>query len=106
MKKKKNMLGFLALQKKRKIWIIAVLVMALILAVIIDVRQRESISFNIVDKCGRFVNLFSHTINDEDECGMRCRAKCDAEDLEFSGVEFNLGNIENLCNSCECICYK
>jgi len=59
-------------------------------------------SFVLEDKCGRFMNLVSHTISNDETCRMRCRAQCDADGYRFESSVF----IESLvkCNSCKCVC--
>ena len=58
--------------------------------------------FEIKDKCGQFVNLFSHTIQDEATCRTRCRSQCQTNDLVYSNVEFEEMQME--CNKCICHC--
>ena len=59
-------------------------------------------SFEIEDKCGKFVNLFTHTIKDDDTCKMRCTSQCSSLEYSYKTSDFS----ENLngCNSCKCYC--
>lgn len=56
----------------------------------------------IEDKCGRFVNLESHTIPDEESCNSRCRAQCMSTDMELKKADFRMA--QGACNECVCHC--
>ena len=58
--------------------------------------------FQIQDKCGRFVNLFSHSINDKNQCESRCTQQCEAKEMRYKGAEFR--EIPGSCNECQCSC--
>lgn len=62
----------------------------------------KDVSFEIQDKCGQFVNLVSHTIENEDTCKSRCRAQCGTKDLDFKKIDFIKKETE--CNYCKCFC--
>jgi|SRR3989338_1092710 len=64
----------------------------------------EQSSFRIQDKCGLFYNLLSHTINDENDCRVKCTYQCEAQDSSYKKSEFNLG--VKACNNCTCFCNK
>jgi hypothetical protein len=59
-------------------------------------------TFQIQDKCGRFINLFSHTIGSEAQCKIRCEQQCGAKELSYFSSDFR--EIENSCNDCYCTC--
>ena len=59
-------------------------------------------SFMLTDKCGRFMNLISHTINSEETCKARCRAQCDADGYRYDDSIFTASIVG--CNSCKCNC--
>ena len=89
------------LLRDKKLFLIIVLV--LIIAVIIALGQNfKVISTKIEDKCGKFINVMSHTIDDENVCKSRCRAQCQAIDHKYKKVEFKKNDIG--CNSCLCYC--
>lgn len=58
--------------------------------------------FLIDDKCGKFVNLVSHTIENEEICRSRCRAQCGSIDYRYDKVKFEESDAS--CNSCTCFC--
>jgi hypothetical protein len=80
---------------------IAILVITLLSLILLDPFAQVK-SFQIDDKCGRFMNLMSHTINDETECVIRCKQKCISQELRYKNVDFQ--NTGNSCNSCTCNC--
>lgn len=89
------------LLKHSKLILIAALIIAALVVVMIG-PGFSSMSFKIEDKCGNFVNLASHTVNDEDACKIRCRAQCESAEKRFRKMEFKTGN--SGCNSCMCYC--
>jgi len=62
----------------------------------------DLVSVNIEDKCGRFVNLFSHTIANEETCKLRCESQCDSMQMSYKKVRFSSSS--SGCNKCECLC--
>ena len=62
----------------------------------------KSAPIELEDKCGRFINLFSHTIEEKKDCEIQCKSKCDSIDKSFRRVEFT--EIEGSCNKCLCYC--
>lgn len=64
--------------------------------------SRNYVSVNIEDKCGRFVNLFSHTIADEGTCELRCESQCDSMQMSYKKSRFS--SSDSGCNKCECLC--
>ena len=87
-----------------KSYIILALIIIFIVLLTMQSAFKETKSFIIEDKCGRFMNLISHTINDEESCKVRCRGQCSTIDFEYEGIEF-LPN-EKGCHSCKCNCKK
>ena len=83
-------------------YLIIFLVIAVGLLAVLGPLLRKETVFNIEDKCGRFVNLFSHTIEHEEACRTRCRSQCSAADYDYKKVEFELKN--GSCNTCTCYC--
>jgi len=89
--------------KNPKILFIVALVIALTLLIKFSGISFAKVQpFDIDDKCGQFVNLFSHTIEDEETCDSRCKSLCISKDLDFQNVNFK--TVENACNSCTCFC--
>ena len=87
--------------KDLKLLTVLMLVILLVVIVIIDPFGKE-IKYDIEDKCGKFVNLYSHTIEDEPACRTRCRAQCESQDHSYKSVEFTLNTVG--CNICTCKC--
>jgi hypothetical protein len=67
-----------------------------------NIQVSNEIKYNIEDKCGKFMNMMSHSIPDENSCIIRCQARCESMKLTISHVEF--GTFENKCNYCACYC--
>lgn len=88
--------------KDPKVLIIAILIIVLVAVMIITLNSREGKSFQIEDKCGKFVNLFSHTIEDEATCKSRCKTQCESIDYKLRKIEFI--KKEKSCNLCTCYC--
>ena len=59
-------------------------------------------TFQVQDKCGRFINVFSHTIGSEQQCHTRCIQQCDTKDMSY--VKSSFKEIPNSCNDCYCTC--
>lgn len=81
---------------------IAILAIILLAVLFMFLDTGETRSFEIEDKCGKFVNLLSHTIEDEATCKSRCRAQCQSEDMNFKKVDFEVP-VQG-CNKCTCYC--
>lgn len=64
--------------------------------------KSKEFSLEIVDKCGMFYNLFSHTVSDEADCRTKCKNQCHAQDAVFKDAVFSLG--QKSCNTCKCYC--
>jgi hypothetical protein len=62
----------------------------------------ETEEFQIEDKCGKFVNLASHTIEDETKCRTRCLGQCQSQDMDYVKVRFE--EVPGSCNICTCHC--
>jgi len=90
------------LAKDSRIILIGILLLALVMLVIAILGSGEKRIFEIEDKCGKFVNLISHTIEDEAACETRCRAQCIGIDRKYDKIEFEKSGEE--CNSCTCFC--
>lgn len=89
------------LLKEPKLLVIIALVLVLLIIFAFEPNFKV-VSFNIEDKCGNFVNLMSHTIEDENACKSRCRSQCQSIDYAYRKVEFKRS--DNGCNSCVCSC--
>lgn len=89
------------LLKDPKLLIIVLLALIIIVILILESNFKE-VSLTIEDRCGKFVNLMSHTIEDGSVCKSRCRAQCQSIELTYKKVEFNKS--DNGCNSCVCYC--
>ena len=89
------------LLKEPKLLVVISLVLMLLIVFTVEPNFR-TVSFNIEDKCGKFVNLMSHTIEDEAACKIRCKAQCQSIDYKYKKVEFKKSDIS--CNSCICYC--
>ena len=96
--KEKGMIVF----GNRKLLVICILAAVLIALISVVFFFRANVSFQIEDKCGKFVNLFTHTIPDSNSCRTRCVAQCNSLDHSYKKSDFT-GNI-NACNSCICYC--
>ena len=90
------------ISKYSKVYAILFL-LVLIIAIFLSLPGKEKTSFKIEDKCGRFVNLMAHTVQDERSCEIRCRSQCESYGYSYKKSEFT--KIENSCNSCTCYCY-
>ena len=88
--------------KNHKSILIAVLLLMVVVLLVVKIGFSYEKSFEIEDKCGKFVNLVSHTIEDEDMCRFQCRAKCISQDYKYAKVEFEKRNVG--CNLCTCFC--
>jgi hypothetical protein len=94
-----------------KSFLIIILLVIVVVLIIFDpnitgfsIGFNEKKSFEIEDKCGQFMNLLSHTINDESSCKSRCRAQCETKDYKYDSIEFKSNNIS--CNFCKCYCRR
>ena len=93
------------LKNDRKLLIICVLLILFLLTalVLFGINSRAGIkSFEIEDKCGRFINLMSHTIEDKGKCRTRCVSQCQSESRSYYDSEFEFR--ESGCNYCKCYC--
>ena len=96
----KNKLKNLA--KNFRLVLITALVLILLALMLIKPSFRQEKSFEIEDKCGKFVNLVSHTVEDESACRSRCTAQCVSIEHKYSKSEFKKSSAG--CNSCICSC--
>ena len=87
-----------------KLRILAIILLAIFAALLILFVPAitKGTPIRIEDKCGKFVNLFSHTIEDKNTCEIRCKSQCGSLDKGYRKVEFK--KIEGSCNSCMCYC--
>ena len=88
--------------KDGRFWMIVGLALAAITLIVVFFYLGYTQTFQVQDKCGRFINLFSHTIGSEGQCRMRCEQQCDAKDMSYVSSRFR--EIENSCNDCYCTC--
>jgi hypothetical protein len=93
---RKRMLG------SKKTTIIIALAIIVIFALLLSPLFGEEVSFRIEDKCGRFVNLISHTIPDEEACATRCRNQCNS--IEKGYVKAAFEESFTACHGCTCFC--
>jgi hypothetical protein len=89
------------LLKEPKLLVIIALVLILLIVFTVE-PNFKAVSLNIEDKCGKFVNLMSHTIEDENVCKSRCRAQCQSINYAYKKVEFK--KKDSGCNTCMCYC--
>ena len=91
-------------KQARELRLALIIGLAIIVAALIIIKPNfgNGQSFEIEDKCGKFVNLVSHTIGEEPTCRSRCRAQCLSMDYKYDKVEF--GKSDTGCNSCKCFC--
>lgn len=82
--------------------VVAVLAIIAIVLFFLPANFGETTTFAIKDKCGRFVNLIDHTIEDGEQCDIRCRQQCTAKDLKYDKSFFT--EASSGCNDCECSC--
>lgn len=59
-------------------------------------------SFPIEDKCGRFMNLIQHSVQNEASCESRCQGQCRAKERSFVRIDFI--EAEMGCHTCTCFC--
>lgn len=87
-----------------EIKMILIVILALLIAAILFFTnyKKSPPSFSIEDKCGRFVNLMSHTIADENSCKTRCRSQCESVGRNYGKISFE--KKDPACNSCTCYC--
>jgi hypothetical protein len=89
-------------KKDPKLAVICILaVIAVILALVLP-NVGKTKTFDIIDKCGRFINLMSHTVEDEPSCKIRCMAKCESSEMKYKKIEFEVP--ASGCNKCLCHC--
>lgn len=89
------------LLKEPKLLVLIFLVLILLIIFIVE-PNFKAVTFNIEDKCGKFVNLMSHTIEDGNACKSRCRTQCQSINDAYKKVEFKKSDLG--CNSCACFC--
>lgn len=89
------------LLKEPKLFFIIVLILIILIVIALEPGFGRGISFEIEDKCGKFVNLISHSIEDNNACVTRCKAQCSSIDYIYNKVEFKKSAG---CNSCVCHC--
>ena len=87
---------------RNKAAIIIILVVVLAALVFSVFFFGEKASFKVEDKCGKFVNLFTHTIPDEGSCKTRCITQCSSMHHSYKSYEFVDNG--NACNDCTCHC--
>ena len=90
------------MKNKIKTYLIIVLVLIIVFIIASELNFKGKISFKIEDKCGKFINVMSHTIDNENVCKSRCRAQCNSINYKYKDIEFKKNDIG--CNSCLCYC--
>jgi hypothetical protein len=88
--------------KDKKFYLIVGLSVIVIVLLILWFFAKKTDTFQIQDKCGKFINLFSHTIATEGSCKIRCEQQCETRDMAYLYSSFK--EIENSCNECSCTC--
>ncbi|MFH1290670.1 MAG: hypothetical protein ABIH92_04650 [Nanoarchaeota archaeon] len=58
--------------------------------------------FLIKDECSVIVGNLIHTMNDEDDCSLKCKNECGVREMEF--YESHFIQREGDCHMCECYC--
>ena len=92
-----------SIRDRFKLTSIIISIIILLIVVVLFVNSNIGIhSFEIEDKCGKFMNLIQHTINTETDCKTRCISKCTSSDYVLKKIEFELGTTS--CNKCMCYC--
>src|SRR3989338_8552310 len=82
----------------KRLFLIIILALIAIIIIAIEPNFTGMASFEIEDKCGKFINVFSHTIQDENNCKTRCRSQCESMNKIYKKIEFKKSGIA--CNSC------
>lgn len=90
------------ISKNPKLFLIILLAFGIVAIFAAEPILKKGASFKIEDKCGKFINLMSHTIDDEDACKTRCRSQCESRDYGYRRAEFTQSNTG--CNECMCYC--
>lgn len=90
------------ISKDPKLFLIILLALGIAAIFAAEPILKNGTSFRIEDKCGKFINLMSHTIDDEDACKTRCRSQCESRDYRYTRSEFIQSNTG--CNECMCYC--
>lgn len=86
-----------------RLWVVvAILAIAAVALFFMPASFGEVTTFAIKDKCGKFVNLIDHTIEDDEQCDIRCRQQCKAKDLKYDESFFT--EAASGCNDCQCSC--
>lgn len=85
-----------------KVILIAALILLIALVFLLKPSMTGKAAIPIEDKCGRFLNLRSHTIPDESACRTRCRSQCESSGGGYGKAEF--AQKDPACNSCMCYC--
>jgi len=88
--------------RKFKVVFIILLIVILGLIFFITKNSKEIITFELKDKCGKILNLISHTIETENVCKIRCHNQCKSRDYDIESYEFVKAEIG--CHSCKCFC--
>ena len=82
--------------------IMVILASLVLIIFLIRPSYRSATPVSIEDKCGKFLNLVSHTIDSETICRSRCRSQCVAREKYFLKFEFLKSGAG--CNKCLCYC--
>lgn len=108
-KSKKNKKRFL--KNKHILLILAIFLLIVFLTILfengliknpLDKLVKKTQEINAKDLCSIIAGNIIHTVSDEGECKLQCRAECETRNLEFQKSNFQL--IENDCNICTCYC--
>ncbi len=91
-------------KKNPKLVMIISLLILLLFVLISFPLFAEKRVIDIEDKCGKFVNLLSHTIENEAVCKSRCRAQCESIDFGYDKIDFK--ESDTTCNKCTCYCSR
>ena len=98
-------MGILQSINRHSIAILLVIIFALAAVLVGEtILKSKTISFDVQDKCGLFLKVFSHSINDDSECRIACISQCNAVEAKYSFSDFAYG--EKSCNTCSCNCLK
>jgi hypothetical protein len=57
---------------------------------------------SIADKCGEIANTVMHTVQDKENCDVRCKAQCESQSMLYVGSKFK--EQQTTCNACTCTC--
>jgi hypothetical protein len=73
-----------------------------IIALNLGKNSKQALSVDLGDKCSYIAGQLIHTINNADECALKCRSECYTLGASYKQTDFALAN--GTCNLCHCVC--